>query len=286
MNELAISPETMTKLALSGDVGGLNPTEKVQYYSALCQRVGLDPATQPFKLMKLQGKETFYLDRSGAQQLNRVHQISHAITSREFVNGCYVVTARASIGDRFTDSLGAVPTDGLKGEALANATMKAETKAKRRATLDLVGLGMLDETEVETIPTAQKVDPPHIPMPNHVQTPSQPALLPDTLSDTPKPTKPFYKEPTTLGDVTRCEVMFVDYKHVLSKPDAPKKWEAWFCKFEDASGAPIEAGTFDKKMMEKMDVLKGQHVEITYKPGKQAGKFELLTLDPMDEIRF
>ena len=162
---IAINPETMSKLALAGDVGGLNPQEKIQYYAALCERVGLDPATQPFKLMRLSGKEVFYLDRSGAQQLNRLHQISHEIKTREFANGCYVVTARASIGNRFTDSIGAVACDGLKGESLANATMKAETKAKRRATLDLVGLGMLDETEVETIPTAERISAVPVPMP-------------------------------------------------------------------------------------------------------------------------
>jgi hypothetical protein len=43
----------------------------------------------------------------------------------------------------------------LKGDAYANAIMKAETKAKRRATLDLLGLGILDETEAESIPNAQ-----------------------------------------------------------------------------------------------------------------------------------
>ena len=35
--------------------------------------------------------------------------------------------------------------------------MKAETKSKRRVTLRLCGLGMLDESEVETIPNAQRV---------------------------------------------------------------------------------------------------------------------------------
>lgn len=182
---MKLTPETMSKLALNGDVAGLNPQEKVQYYGALCQRVGLDPATQPFKLMKLNGKEVFYLDRSGAQQLNRVHQISHEIKSREFANGCYVVTARASIGSRFTDSLGSVGCEGLKGEALANATMKAETKAKRRATLDLVGLGMLDEMEVESIPNAIKSDAPAVLMP------TQPQIAPEAKKTTPaKPPKP------------------------------------------------------------------------------------------------
>ena len=38
--------------------------------------------------------------------------------------------------------------------------MKAETKAKRRATLSICGLGLLDESEVETIPGAHAVPSP------------------------------------------------------------------------------------------------------------------------------
>jgi hypothetical protein len=46
---------------------------------------------------------------------------------------------------------------GLKGEALANAEMKAVTKAKRRLTLSICGLGWLDETEISTVPDAEVV---------------------------------------------------------------------------------------------------------------------------------
>ena len=53
--------------------------------------------------------------------------------------------------------IGAVNIAGLKGEAYANAIMKAETKAKRRATLDLLGLGVLDESEADSIPNATTV---------------------------------------------------------------------------------------------------------------------------------
>jgi hypothetical protein len=53
---------------------------------------------------------------------------------------------------RTDESTGAVPIKGVHGEALANAFLKAETKAKRRVTLSICGLGLLDETELETIP--------------------------------------------------------------------------------------------------------------------------------------
>ena len=65
------------------------------------------------------------------------------------------------MGDRYTDEDGAVTIDGLKGDALANAIMKAATKAKRRAVLALLGLNMLDESELETIP-AKAIEPAQI----------------------------------------------------------------------------------------------------------------------------
>jgi hypothetical protein len=47
----------------------------------------------------------------------------------------------------------------MRGDLRANTIMKAVTKAKRRVTLSISGLGFLDETEVETIPGAKKAEP-------------------------------------------------------------------------------------------------------------------------------
>jgi hypothetical protein len=70
----------------------------------------------------------------------------------------YIVKVRATLPDkRSTDSTGVVAVGGLQGEAYANALMKAETKAKRRAVLSLCGLSWMDETEVETVPGARPV---------------------------------------------------------------------------------------------------------------------------------
>ncbi|MBF0235866.1 MAG: hypothetical protein HQK65_22960 [Desulfamplus sp.] len=155
--------EVIEKLILHGNLNGLNPMEKIQYYKMYCEHVGLDPSTQPFKILRFQGKEILYCDRSGAQQLNRKHGVSHEIKSREFYEGIYIVTARASLPDgRHEESIGAVNVQGLKGDQLCNALMKAETKSKRRSTLDLLGLGILDETETETIPNARPISPQQI----------------------------------------------------------------------------------------------------------------------------
>jgi hypothetical protein len=151
----ANNEDIIHSLVINGDLSKMDANMKVVYYKQYCERLGLDPFTQPFKILRLNGKETLYCDRSGAQQLNKIHKISHMIQTREVTNGCYVVTAKAYDSDgRQEESIGAVSIDGLKGEALCNAMMKAETKAKRRSTLDLLGLGVLDESEVDAIPGA------------------------------------------------------------------------------------------------------------------------------------
>jgi hypothetical protein len=52
-----------------------------------------------------------------------------------------------------------VNISGLKGDNYANALMKCVTKAKRRVTLSIVGLGMLDESELDTIKNKERFDP-------------------------------------------------------------------------------------------------------------------------------
>ena len=148
------------QLILQGDLSKLSANDKVKYYNGYCERMGLDPFTKPFDILRLNGKEVLYCTRSGTQQLNKLHKVSHLITSRDTNQeaGVYIVTSKASLPDgRCTESIGAVNIAGLKGEAYANAIMKAETKAKRRATLDLLGLGVLDESEAESIPNATTV---------------------------------------------------------------------------------------------------------------------------------
>lgn len=151
MTTLQQNEETLTSLLIiRGDLSGLSAEQKVAYYRGYCERLGLDPYTSPFQLLRLQGKDILYLSRSGAQQLNKMHGVSHSITSRrqDTEAGIYEVTARATLPDgRHTESIGVASIAGMKGEQLCNAMMKAETKAKRRATLDLLGLGILSEEE-------------------------------------------------------------------------------------------------------------------------------------------
>ena len=146
-------------IAVGGDLEGLRPVERAEYYGRVCESVGLNPLTQPFKYIKLNGALRLYATKDASEQLRQIHKIALVISDRQRTDDLMIVTARATTPDGRTDeSIGAVSIAGLKGENLANAIMKAETKAKRRVTLSICGLGWLDETEVADIKAAKRVE--------------------------------------------------------------------------------------------------------------------------------
>lgn len=152
-------PAQIEKVLVGGDLSQLSPQDRVLYYKAVCESVGLNPLTRPFDYLTLNNKLILYARKDCTDQLRSIHDISVTITARETTEGVYVVTSRATKATGRTDeSIGAVPLENLRGEQKANALMKAETKAKRRVTLSICGLGMLDETEVDSIPDAQRVE--------------------------------------------------------------------------------------------------------------------------------
>lgn len=154
---VALDPAIQSSIVLRGDLSGLNEDQKKEYYLYRCRQVGLDPAAKPFDLLTLNGKQILYANAGATQQLCALHKLSTQITHRERVDGIYIVSVRCTGADgRVSENQGAVDVSTLVGEKLANAILKATTKAIRRSVLAHCGLGMLDETEVETIPEARK----------------------------------------------------------------------------------------------------------------------------------
>lgn len=155
--EFGIGPRELAML--TGDLSKLSEGERGNLVNALCLSLGLNPLTRPFEYIVLNGKLTLYARKDCTEQLRSKHSVSVEIVARENVGDCYVVTAQAKMpSGRLDESIGAVAIANLKGDNLANALMKAETKAKRRVTLSICGMGMLDETELETIPAKAKRD--------------------------------------------------------------------------------------------------------------------------------
>lgn len=158
MNDLAVTQDKggmLEQVLIKGDLTSLTPEQRGNYYLKVCDSVGLNPLTKPFEYITLNNKLVLYALRACTDQLRGIHKVSVEELVETEREGVFIVTAKVRNGEGRTDvAKGAVSISNLKGEALANALMKAETKAKRRATLSICGLGMLDETEIETIASA------------------------------------------------------------------------------------------------------------------------------------
>lgn len=147
------------KVVVQGDLSPLTPEQRVIYYKKVCESAGLNPFTKPFEYIILNGKLTLYAKKDCTEQLRKLNGISIVSLEDKLVDDIYIVTAKASTKDGRTDQAkGAVVIGHLKGEQKANAIMKAETKAKRRVTLSISGMGFSDESEVDSIPNAKPLD--------------------------------------------------------------------------------------------------------------------------------
>jgi hypothetical protein len=150
---------------ITGDLAPLTPEQRVQYYVARCERAGLDPVTQPFDYLELQGKLVLYAKKAATDQISQAHKLSVTIVEQGMMPGSadhYYARARVVSPDgRTTEDQGvlwlwswskkAQKYAKNTGEDLSNAIMKCITKAKRRTIISHTGLGMLDESEVEAM---------------------------------------------------------------------------------------------------------------------------------------
>lgn len=147
------------RVVTAGDLSKLSAHERVNYYTAVCRSLKLNPLTQPLQFITLNGKLVLYARKECADQLRAIYGVSITRLETTSNEGVFEVLAHARNKDGREDAdMGATSIAGLKGDALVNAKLKAITKAKRRVTLSICGLGYLDETEVETIPGAEPVN--------------------------------------------------------------------------------------------------------------------------------
>lgn len=229
MSDLVKLPDaaTVQQVLIGGDLSKLTEQQRTAYYLKVCESVGLNALTQPFNYLNLNGKLQLYARKDCTDQLRTIRKVSIVKMERETIEGVYVCTAYAVDATGRQDvSTGAVHIDGLKGEARANAMMKSETKSKRRVTLSICGLGMLDETEVETIHGAQVVtvdaaEKPAKPMPTKNG---------DTMAEwTAKLMTHLRTTDAELADAGKCSrgELLADIEQAWANagiPDSPKSW--------------------------------------------------------------
>lgn len=149
--------DVLESVVIGGDLSKLSPAERVSFYRSVCASLGLNPLTKPFDYITLNGRLTLYARKDATEQLRKKNAISIDKPEISFQEEWIVVMVGAHTPDGRTDfDLGVVNKKDMRGD-YGNAMMKAITKAKRRVTLSICGLGMLDETEVETIHDARPV---------------------------------------------------------------------------------------------------------------------------------
>jgi hypothetical protein len=211
-----LDPLIVEQAIAVGDISKMTPVMRIAYYRASCESCGLNPLTRPFDVLKAEdGSMRLYANARAAEQLRKLHQVSLRIMQRDFDReaGLYTVVVQASTPDgRCDESIAMVPTNKargewkesssgkryfaaqkdkegndvlapLTGEPLCNAIARAETKAKRRVTMSICGLGFAareDDREAsgwqEFDPQTGEVRPPRTQTPFQVPAPDETVL--------------------------------------------------------------------------------------------------------------
>jgi hypothetical protein len=163
---------------IQGDLSPLTPEQRLDYYKAVCKSLGLNTLTVPFGYILFKDKEAdnapaklaLYAKKDCAEQLRKIHRVSVVPgTTKRLIDEDYAtveIALRDATG-RTDVATGMVylwkkyqgKSYRLTGQRLADAVMKAETKAKRRGTLSICGLGILDEMDLESIRVVGGVTP-------------------------------------------------------------------------------------------------------------------------------
>lgn len=250
------------QVVMQGDLSKLSSEQRVTYYNKVCASSGLNPLTNPFAYIFLNGKLTLYAKKDCTEQLRKINGVSIEELDDKLIEDIYVVTAKAKDKTgRIDQAKGAVVLGNLKGEARANAIMKAETKAKRRVTLSICGMGFTDASEIESIPNAETVDVDY-----------ETGEIKGVVSKSPKPsTAPINHEIEDKPKLSAKQI--AELEMILNECD--DKYKSWVyeyvkktCRTEDLTGVPAE-------MFERMKVAALKNMEQNY---------ERLTTTP-NEIR-
>jgi hypothetical protein len=163
-------PQRIEDALINGNLASLSESERVQLYMQTCKSLKLNPLTKPFGYILVKGwsgddeKLILYATRNCTDQLRSVYGASDVPGSLKRSESPTELTAEIAVvgrNGRVSTDVGVIPMKQysrsrgeytLSGRDLANAKMHVVTKARRRATLALYGLGgIVDESELDTM---------------------------------------------------------------------------------------------------------------------------------------
>ncbi|MFO0645269.1 MAG: hypothetical protein U0326_03455 [Polyangiales bacterium] len=252
-------------IVLRGDLSGLGPTERARFYTQMCEGLGLNPHAQPFAFLRLNGKEVLYATRGATDQLAAIHKLN-----REIVDGPKVIdlagTKLVYAVCRATHPNGRVETATATVPLVdpVNVLMKCETKAKRRATLSILGLGVLDEMELETIPANVQepgggVDLSQMVHSHHDEEPIAPPKNEAPVEALPPEVPPalegFYARIAEIELPGEAVAVWMKHRTDLASLPAPDRESAWkaLCRRTEEVGKMKNAKVWLKKAIAEED---------------------------------
>jgi hypothetical protein len=253
--------KVIESLVLRGDLSGLGPVERARYYVQMCEGLGLNPHAQPFAFLRLNGKEVLYATRGATDQLAAIHKLN-----REIVDGPKVIdlagTKLVYAVCRATHPNGRVETATATVPLVdpMNVLMRCETKAKRRATLSILGLGVLDEMELETIPANVQepgggvdLTPPRDEEP--VAPPRGEVPMEPPPAEVPAVAEGFYARIAEIELPGEAVAVWMKHRAELAALSAPEREAAWkaLCKRTEEVGKMKNAKVWLKKAIAEED---------------------------------
>ncbi len=141
----------MESLVVEGNLASLSSQERCLYYQAVCESLNLNPLTRPFEYIELNSKLVLYATATCADQLRAANAISIVKIVDESDEQFFRMRAYGEQPSGRKDTAVAIVFKEGSGTNLANLYMKAETKAKRRLTLSMSGLNIVDESDLDTL---------------------------------------------------------------------------------------------------------------------------------------
>ena len=150
--------DSILQKVVLGDLSALTTEERQKYYIFMAKKFGLDPETKPFDYLLLDGRLVLYATRNCTDQLRLKNSITTKSIQINFHdNIVYAIVCIQDKNGREEYGVGSEMLEANDRLTKSDKIMMAETKAKRRATISMLALGMLDETEITSIKNAQRI---------------------------------------------------------------------------------------------------------------------------------
>lgn len=292
--EITEAMPAIEKALVGGDLSALNPDQRLAYYRSVCDSLALNALTKPFIYVTLQGKLAFYATKDCAEQLRNRDNVSTKILDKGYTEcrTAYFVRAGASRPNGRTDesiaALSSVYPEQYKdyngkwvthskagkqmtGEDLAALIMKCETKAKRRVTMSICGLGIPQDDDL-----------------SYPDNGSEPRIIGEQTA----PTK---EERSEAHELVAMKEMLSGLEKEASEAEARGHTDVAKYRYEVADDlrrriARVESGDATTKdvrgpMTQETDVTKSFTGETRPKGGEEAKKSDGVTADNWVEIR-